>query len=65
MIQGNEKIPFWSKITKPWTESSAERNCDDNQTGIVCKKVVLVKLVSGFQSFRAKSWKVSQKLLSR
>ena len=54
IIQGNEKIPFWSKITKP-TESCPKRNCDDNQTGIVCKKVVLVKVVSGFQSFRAKS----------
>ena len=45
------KIPFWTEVTKPRTESCAEKNCYNNQTGIVCKKVVLVKVAPGFQSF--------------
>ena len=50
IIQGNEKIPFWRRVTKPSTESCAERNCDDReklslQEGSSCK------LLYAFQSF--------------
>ena len=31
VIKGNEKIPFWSQVTKTGTESYAEKNCDDRQ----------------------------------
>ena len=48
IIQGNKYIQFWSRVTKPGTESCAEKNCDDRQSGTVCNKV---KLQSGFQSF--------------
>ena len=33
IIQGHEEIPFWSHVTKPLTETCAEKNCDDRQRG--------------------------------
>ena len=35
IIQGNEKIPFWGRVIKPWTELCAEKNIDD------CEKLSL------------------------
>ena len=37
-------IPFWTEVTKPWTESCAEKNCDD--------KVVFVKYSRDFKAFQ-------------
>ena len=28
IIEGDEKIPFWSRVTKPWTQSCAEKSCE-------------------------------------
>ena len=28
IIQGNEKIIFWSRFTRTWTEYCAEKNCN-------------------------------------
>ena len=54
-IQANETIPFWREVTKPYTESGAEKNCDHCQTGTTYKMVVFVKVLSGFQSHLEKS----------
>ena len=35
ITQGNlKKIPFWSEVTKPWTEPCAEKNSDDCQINL-------------------------------
>ena len=44
IIKGNEKIPLLTRVTKSSTECCAENKC-------VFKKVVFVKVLSGFQSF--------------
>ena len=31
IIEGDEKIPFWTRVTKPRTESCAENKCDDRE----------------------------------
>ena len=33
IIQRNKYIQFWSRVTKSGTESYAEKNCDDRQSG--------------------------------
>ena len=60
IIQGNEKIPFWSEIQSRELNLVLEKNCDDCQTSTACKKFVSVKVVSGFQSFLAKSCKINK-----
>ena len=47
IIKGNEKIPLLTRVTKPRTECCAQKNATD----AVFKKVVFVKVLSGFQSF--------------
>ena len=36
IIQGNEKILFWIEVTKPRTESCAQKNCNNCERGAVC-----------------------------
>ena len=31
IIEGNEKIPFWNRVTKPRTESCADNKCNDRE----------------------------------
>ena len=47
LIKGNEKIPLLTRVTTSRTECCAEKNTTD----AVFKKVVFVKVLSGFQSF--------------
>ena len=47
IIEGDEKKTFWSRVTKPWTESCAEKNCNDReklslQEGSYCKSTVRI-----------------------
>ena len=49
IIQGNEKIPFWIEVTKPWTESCPEKNCDNCETGAVSNQAVFVKYYPDFK----------------
>ena len=44
IIQGTEEITFCSRVTKPRTESCAEKNSDHCQTGAVSNKAVFVNL---------------------
>ena len=41
IIQGNEKIPFQNEVIKPWTESCAEKNCDDRQRGTFATRSIM------------------------
>ena len=49
-MDGDERTPFWSHVT---TESCAEKDWNDCQTGTV-RKFFFVKVLSGFQSFFSK-----------